>query len=125
MTFALILGQVDKVDPTFLHQAMLLFAGLLGGGLAATGIYSNMTRRAREIHPQPLQVQAVAASVTEEKFEAANHEISRRLDTQDKQITELWNLVRNEHVAIRAEMSHGFQSIDRALGRIEGKLEKT
>ena len=98
--------------------------GLLAGGLAATGIYANITRRAREIHPQPLKVQAVSGAVTEQKFEAGNHEIGRRLDTQDKQIADLWNLVRNEHVAIRAEMSHGFQSIDRALGRIEGKLEK-
>lgn len=124
MTLALFVGQVDKVDPTFFHQAALLLAGLLAGGLAATGIYANMTRRKREIYPQPLDVRTVPPGISPEACANLHQEIGRRLNSHDDQITQLWNLMRNEHAAIRTEMAHGFQSIDRSLGRIEGKLEE-
>ena len=45
--WGVLVAQIDKVDPTFLHQFGLLLAGLRAGGLAATGIYANLVKRSR------------------------------------------------------------------------------
>lgn len=120
---AAIFAQLDKVDPAFLHQAVILFAGLLVGSGAAVSIYASLARRRRIIEPQPLQVAEMPAPYNPVACHGLHSEANRRLSDHDAQLRELWQLVRGEHTAIRGEMSRGFQAIDRAIGRLEGKID--
>ena len=89
----------------------------------------------KKIHSQILETYSGAFKVADEaKAEAhlLRREMQAALDKQDIKISELWHTVRNEDQAIRREardsneklsreMTDGFNSISRALGRIEGK----
>lgn len=52
----IILGQIDKVSPTFLHQAVLLFIGVIGGAAGVASVIGIFLKRKRQIEPQPFVV---------------------------------------------------------------------
>lgn len=122
MNYCGFLGQLDKVDPTFLHQTVLLLLGALGGASAVVGILRGFGRQRREIGPQPLEVKAAMEWASAKECVTRHGEVSRRLSQHDDQIRELWNEMRKENQNIRDAMGKWFTDTERALGRIEGKL---
>jgi hypothetical protein len=83
----------------------------------------NATGEVREIGPQPLTVKKADEFVTVQQCSLAHSGIVERLDGHDAQIQELWSAMREEDEETRKRMDESFQSIQRALGRIEGKLD--
>jgi hypothetical protein len=120
----LILAQIDKVQPAFLHQAVLLLCGILGGAASVAAIVGLILKRRRIIEPQPLEVKPAAEYVTKEFCADRHTETKKRLDEMSKQVDALWSTMRSENTAIRGEMTRAFQDIERALGRIEGKIDR-
>lgn len=118
---ALMLAQLQNVDPTFLKQALLFLTGIAGGAATVISILTARNRR-RQIEPQPLEVRASPAYATVAQCHEKHVEIGRRLDGHDHEITALWNTMRAEDNAIRAAIAKSFADIERALGRIEGKI---
>lgn len=116
------LAQIDKVQPGFLHQAALLLIGVLGGGAAVATIAGLFVKRKRQVEPQPLEVKASAEYVTEDQCRERRGEMAARIKALEAQAENLWSTMRRENTDIRAEMAQTFKDIERALGRIEGKL---
>jgi hypothetical protein len=141
------LAQLDKVNPTFLHQFLLVILGLLGGAAAAVGIYAAL--RKRKIEPQPLEVTAATRFTTME----AHGEVLRRLDGHDLDIRAIYEELKDDrsknevhassrsanlHAKIeavrteldakmdrlRVEVSKGFQDTERNIGKLEGLIQK-
>ena len=54
---------------------------------------------------------------------AADLENAKRLEAMEAQVENLWTTMRGENTAIRGEMTKCFKDIERALGRIEGKID--
>jgi hypothetical protein len=97
-------------------------------GVVLLWITYRRKREYRRIEPQPFQIEGdVKAEVKSRRFSApfcdkVHEEVDRRLDSLEKEKELLWTSMRQEDKDIRAELSSSFQSIQRALGRIEGKL---
>jgi len=117
-------------DPTFaivdLKEAVTFAGGIAAGVVAALGVLKWLRKESDqvEITGQPLRVSQTDPVVTRSQCAAHEEEVKRRLALHDAQLDSLWNTVRGENIAIRKEMEARFAEIIRALGRIEGKLEK-
>jgi hypothetical protein len=118
------LAQVDKVDPSFFHQFTLVILGLLSGLASAAAIAGALFAKRRKIEPQPLQVEEAEKFVTASACGSSHAHLIKRLDQHDEIIRDLWTTFRAENASIRHEMTKGFQDMERALGRIEGKLDR-
>lgn len=108
----LLFAQLDKVDPNFLHQSLILLLGALGGASAVVGILRGF-RKQKEVTTEWASVKDCAVY---------HGNTNRRLDQHDEQIRELWDEMRKENQSIRDSMGKWFAETERALGRIEGKL---
>ena len=78
------------------------------------------------MHPDPLRVQEYEEANVPE-IEARHEEFNRRLfalDGPDGQVAQLWATLRDEDKRLEKRMNETFESIQRSLGRIEGKLDK-
>ena len=118
-------AQIDKVDPTFLHQFGLLLVGLLAGAASAVSIYAGLSRRQREISPQPLVVKEDDKFSPLHLCQTKHDEIGRRLAGHDTQIDALWNTMRAEDTETRRQLNRIVQALDMRMGRIEGLMEQT
>lgn len=116
----MIIAQLQNVEAEFVKSFLLVVSGLLSGA----GVVFGMLRRKRTIDPQPFEVKAATQHPTVEMWQGKNAEVGRRLDGHDMEIESLWNTLRSENTAIRAEMNRWFADAERALGRIEGKLDE-
>jgi hypothetical protein len=117
-----ILAQIDKVSPSFLHQAALLFVAVLAGAASVAAILGTFMRKKRELYPQPLEVRGTTEYVTANMCSTQHGEIDRRLNDHTHQLETLWTTMREEDEKTRSELRRCFQDIERSLGRIEGKL---
>ena len=91
-----------------------LFAGLQ--------YFLDRRRAAREdARPAP-PVSKPPSAATWRELQEKHTEHGRRLDFHDRQIDSLWTTLRVENTSIRKEMTDKFDTISRALGRIEGRL---
>lgn len=146
------LGQMDKVQPTFLHQAVLLAIGLIGGAAGVASIIGVFLKKKRQIEPQPLEVRAAAEFVTRDFCARQHEEWGRRQEelgvrverlrevmSEDKtsfeanasrrsagiyqKIDEVRKELTEANEETRKQMVRGFQDLERAIGRLEGKLD--
>lgn len=121
MTLHFLLGQV--ATPTSLWQlmgAIALFASIAGN---VAMVLSLRTRKeTRLIEPNPLEVRGVSAWVTESQCGKSHHEMQRQLDSHQVEIRNIWVTMHGEDEKTRNMLIKGLQDIERALGRIEGKL---
>jgi hypothetical protein len=109
------LAQIQDVPADFLKMFLMVVIGLITGIGGAVGLL----KKRRLIEPQPLEVREAQRLTTLEK----HIELERRVEAHDRQFQEIWSTLRSENTAIRAEMRQWFQDTERALGRIEGKLD--
>jgi hypothetical protein len=83
-----------------------------------------------EIDKQPvhvtgrMKVEPQPGLATQAECELRHADISRRLDGHDHEIESLWTTMRAEDKATREILDERFQAIQRALGRIEGKIDQ-
>jgi len=99
------------------------------------GLFKRSDRR-REIHPQPLEIKEATQFASKKDLDqlaAARQadmkelEISARARssaTYDK-IDEIRIELTQANDATRAEMQKGFKDMERALGRLEGKIDRS
>lgn len=133
-------ADIGQLPAGFLKEMAIVFIG----GLVATAFvvaalvgilqYALDARRNRReelaaanpspttIEPNPLPVTKISPTASLRELNEKHQENVKRLDSHDDQINQLWTTLRAENTAIRKENSDKFDSISRALGRIEGKL---
>ena len=139
----MILAQADlgQLPAGFIKDALLLITAavviicLVVGAIVGVGMWLIEKKRdARELAKdgeppqpiaieQPVMMQKVFPTATIRELNEKHEEHSKRIDGHDVQITALWNTMREEDKQIRKEIADQYQTISRALGRIEGKLE--
>jgi len=71
----------------------------------------------------PIEVRKAPKRYNHDLFVSQHDDVNRRLNGHDKEIEQLWSTLRAEDAETRRQMAESFLSIQRALGRIEGKLE--
>jgi len=131
------LGQMPA--PTLKWIIIFGVGSIVTASFAAAGLFAGLSyllelRRERreelravnpaptQIAPVPLPVHKISPSATMRDLNEKHDEHGRRLDGHDREITSLWNTMRMEDKEIRKDMADKFDSISRALGRIEGAL---
>lgn len=138
----MILAQADlgQLPAGFLKDALLLITAavviicLVVGAIVGIGMWLIEKKRivreeSQASNPQPVAIeqpvsfQKVFPAATIRELNEKHDDHSKRLDGHDVQITALWNTMREEDKQIRKEIADQYQTISRALGRIEGKLE--
>ena len=117
------LAQIDAVPATTLKWALLLAFALLSAVGIAVGIWSAFAKRSIHIEPQPVEVRKSPKRYNHELITTQFQTVDHRLDKHDGQIQEIWTTMRAEDAAVRAEFNRCFKDIERALGRIEGKID--
>lgn len=111
-----LLADISSVEPGHLKDYIIITIGL---GMVALQIIQAL--RTRGI--QKREVSFSEEVVSKQMCTSLHTETDRRMLQCEKQIAELWNTLRSENESIRDEMRRGFQDMERALGRIEGKLD--
>ena len=135
MTCLLAQASIDSVPANWLKYLVLtIIAGMVATAFVVSAIFAGLQYYAdkrREGKPtsttlenDPLRMQKVYPSPTVKELADAKNEHGRRLDKHDAELGQIWSTMRDEDKAIRREVSEKFDSISRALGRIEGELSK-
>lgn len=145
-----ILAQLDKVDPGFLKQFMLLVIGALGAAGTVIAIQAARNKK-RDVSldpplPNPLLVSKATEWATEALC-AARHAESREAIAEVRKAQEADRLreeqvqrsrsagiyskleefrkeLSQQNAETRKEMQRGFQDIERSIGRLEGKVKE-
>ncbi len=119
---------IDNVPASFLKNALMCALALAvgAGGWAAWAGYCE--RRRRDSAPresrEPRGAGNRVPNVRKDMCDFKMGDVSRRLDDHARQIGELWEEMRAEDQKTRERLDASFQSIQRSLGKIEGKLEE-
>lgn len=117
----MMLAQATNADIGTFISVLSVLAGLAFAGF---GIYFGFKRRTVKIDPTPLKVSQTPKRYNHELTEQRYNEVSGRLDGHDVKFQEIWKTMRAEDAAIRMETTRCFRDIERALGRIEGKIDR-
>lgn len=118
-------AQLDAVPASFVKWFFVSLFALL----VIVGILVGIRQALREPPPQrinddpPVEVRKAAKRYNHDATENRFVQVERRLDGHDGEISNLWNTMRSEDKELRRDMMQQFETISRALGRIEGKLE--
>lgn len=145
-------ADLGQITATTLKEIVLFCVAIIVViSFAAAAIFAGLTyylerrRAAREadaqknpppntIEPLPLPVQKIFPAATVRDLNEKHDEHARRIDGHDKEIAQIWATMRAEDKELRQEMgekfdllrkemSDGFNSVSRALGRLEGESE--
>jgi hypothetical protein len=83
-------------------------------------------RQKREVEPgeKAIEVRPAVEYMTVHACQTAHGDISRRMEQHEKQVAELWVTMRKEDEETRRELARYAQATERAVGRIEGKLDQ-
>ena len=110
----------------FLVAGMVAMAFVVSAIFAALQYFADKRREGKPLtttlEPNPLLMQKIYPSATVKELSDAKLEHGRRLDKHDAELGQIWSTMRDEDKAIRKEVAEKFDSISRALGRIEGKI---
>ena len=130
----MILAQADlgQIPAPWLKEMMLFVLGsivvmafVVSALFAALQYFMDKRRDGKTtIEPNPLSTMKIYPSATIKDLADKHDEHGRRIDVLDKEVSQIWVTMRTEDKEIRKEMSEKFDSISRALGRIEGELKK-
>ena len=58
-----------------------------------------------------------------EQLQSSHDELTKRVDKIENDIPKIWDKLNSENTKIRQEMNKQFNDVERALGRIEGKID--
>jgi t-SNARE complex subunit (syntaxin) len=137
---------LDNVPATTLKDVIIIIMGL--GGFVMVAI--QFFRKPANV-PQPLQIEKLDKFATRDFCEMKHLEISRRLDGHDADVRALYDEIKRDRQAnqvhasersanihakidavreeltdkidtLRGDVTSGFQDVERAIGRIEGKI---
>ena len=92
--------------------------------LTLSGLAVNVLNLVRTNRTQKRDITITDQWVTHAACSASHLEIQRRLASTESHVTQIWETMRKEDEATRAEVRRCFQDIERALGRIEGQLKE-
>jgi DNA-binding XRE family transcriptional regulator len=83
-------------------------------------------RQKREVEPgeKAIEVRPAPEYVTAHACATSHHDLIRRMEQQEKGVSELWATMRKEDEETRRELARYAQVTERAVGRIEGKLDQ-
>jgi len=107
-------------DPSIAWNVILTIGVLVAIAVNLMGV---LRKPNMAITPDPLRIEKLDKFATRDFCEMKHTEVRERLAKHDTDIAALWNTLRNENEAIRLEMRKGFGSMERSLGRIEGKID--
>jgi hypothetical protein len=122
-------GDLSAVPADYLKWFLICLFGIVAGAGAVLALIGRFTKQTREVRGGPVVVEGEVKVLPKgrrfsaEACDAKHTEITRRLDGHDEQINHLWFTLRDEDAKTRKELNDTFQSIQRALGRIEGKID--
>lgn len=125
MFLTIIAQGIDNVPAPFLKNAIMCVLALAvgAGGWAAWAGYQD--KRRRDAAPrEPRASGTRMPNVRRDMCDFKMGDVSRRLDDHARQIGEIWEEMRAEDQKTRERLDASFQSIQRSLGKIEGKLEE-
>ena len=117
-------AQISPVPSEFLKDLLLSAAGVAALGYYVKQIFWGDKPTTTKIEPDPVRIEKVYPSATLREVHEKFDEHGRRLDRCDLEITSIWNTMREEDKGIRKDLADKFENISRALGRIEGKLNR-
>jgi hypothetical protein len=117
MLAATLLADISSVDANHLKDFVIIAIGV---GIFAIQIIGAIRNRGA----QKREVSFSEEFVTKQVCATAHADYARRIDAAEKQLVALWDTLRSENESIRDELRRGFQDMERALGRIEGQLNK-
>ena len=119
-------AQLDSVPATYLKWFMVVLCVLIVMVGVVVGIIKALQKPEpnRIVDEPPIKVEKSPKRFNHDLFVSQHQDVTRRLDGHDKEFEELWRTLRAEDAETRRQMAESFLSIQRALGRIEGKLDK-
>ena len=122
MLFAQAIDNIPAPFWKYFGMAMLVFLGALG---TAVSIYAALRKPdATRINDEPpVKFEKMSRRFNHDLSESRYLDHQHRLDAHDEEIEKIWLTMRAEDKEIRADVANKFESISRALGRIEGKLQ--
>jgi hypothetical protein len=130
-------GDLSSVNPITLKDFIIIGLAILG----AAGMIKNLFgKNTTTVGPDPLRIEKLDKFATRDFCEQRHSEVSRRLDGHDKDVRALYDEIKKDRDAneihasersasiyekideVRSEMNCGFKDMERAIGRIEGKV---
>ena len=139
MEYGIIIASTDlsSVNPITLKDVIIIGLALLG----AAGMIKNLFgKNTTNIAPDPLRIEKLDKFATRDFCEQRHHEVTRRLDGLDGHVRAIYDEIKKDRDAneihasersasiyekideVRSEMNTGFKDMERAIGRIEGKV---
>jgi hypothetical protein len=115
------LAQLDTVNASTLKDVLLIGSA----AITIAGALVLLLRKPRmAIDPQPLVMKPAPEFVSRDQCAIAHESLKAQLDRHESQIISIWQTIRDENTAIRAEIARGFKQNDFQLGLIEGELKR-
>jgi hypothetical protein len=130
-------NDLASVNPITLKDVIIIGLAILGGAGMVKNLFGKNTTA---ITPDPLRIEKLDKFATRDFCEQRHSEVARRLDGHDGDIRALYAEIKTDRDAneihasersasiyekideVRAEMNSGFKDMERAIGRIEGKV---
>lgn len=118
------LAQIPAADPQHLQQFLIIGFGLLAAASTAVAIWGQFrTKRGQVEITKPIPNEPGESWANAEICNARHEELHRRLHQLEESKAELWRTMRAEDADIRKTMDKQSKDFERAIGRIEGKLD--
>jgi len=117
---------IDNIPSDFWKNFCLGLIALLSVAGIIVGIWATL----RKSEPQrlnddpPIEIRKSPKRYNHDAVEQRFVRVEGQLTGHGLQLTELWEEMRSEDAKLQDDVNEKFQAIQRALGRIEGKLEK-
>lgn len=111
------LAQIQSANPLVLRDVLTILFAFVAAGAGVVAMLNSKKTQRRE-------VTFGEAFVTKEHCGTITTDTVNRIDRLEKSVETMWTTMRAEDESTRAEMRRSWQSIERALGRIEGQLER-
>lgn len=126
MTPMLAQAQLDAVPDHFVKWFFVILFALILIVAAIVGIIAAfrtpMPQRLND--DPPIEVRKSPKRYNHDAHEIRFNKIEKDVAANTDEIEKLWDTMRDEDKQIRADVANKFEVISRALGRIEGALDK-
>jgi hypothetical protein len=119
-------AQLDAVPASYVKWFFVILFVLICMAGVIVGIIKALQQPEKQTlnDDPPIEVRKAAKRFNHDLFVSQHAEVTHRLNEHDKEFDKVWDTLRKEDADIRRQMEESFFSIQRALGRIEGKLEQ-
>ena len=127
MTTSILAQGIDSVPAPFLKNLMMVvLAFCVGAGAFAAfvGLFGKRSRRAeaRCDRVEDGRARQSAVNVRQEVYEGKMGEVTRQLDSHERQLESIWETMREENKQIRDTLARAIRDFEGATERLEGTL---